>query len=852
MASSHTHSNWPVHESTILANLKRDSCASSQQATHKQATQQQDTQHSQTTSKRQAVNGEQPDADSEGARRKQLFGDSATVRRCAAQGIVGASDAASSLASVELRKNSLTLTMSSTCSLGSSLAKGMEHINDTPSHKSPARRSKLGACCVTVARRCMRFVLLTQLYLIAFMAVLCVLSLLVPYGAPGIRVLHSPPRPRPKFEGALAINERLDAAAPLFEEEFHAPESLAWLAPRNARGSFFTGVEGGFVLRVWPAEQRWQVAARLNARDAVIDESSTSLLQLSDEAPGDKSAQQNASDAFAPFCERDLDLYGPRAEFEPRAVVISRCSRPLGLRLAPSQDYLYAVDPLSGLFKLERDLRFASPNDEQTQMRVSKLVDFSRFQDLSAPESPSRVLFADDLAVDWAASELVPRADILYISDCSSRWSLRFLTRLILENDATGRILVFDSGARTMRILSPITPTVYLPHLAGRFPTAQTPIQLRAAGAPQATDGHSHEAHLVDRRDLSFPNGVELTANGSALLIADLNNRRILMRHLRGPLAGQTAHLLWVPGYPDNVRRGLDTRDGRPTYWTGCGCATSDASFELAEFANGSPNLTWLFLRVMSLVGKSVELFGRLLDSRHTQDFGSALGVGWFLYDPYCAHGIVLQFTEEGEVLQSLHAPHFRSKFKLLSEASQVPLSAFDDEQASFKTSSTSGGQPLVAHSLQVSRAKNNTETLLNFLAQLQQQAALKYGSKQLSASNSSATSSLQQPISNQLPEVAAKPIVKSAPQPQQQQPQQQSDAQNTILTLTTQAAEEPSKQVASNATLVAQQSNSRLLQSRAIRTNTQASEFKYREKSALFLGSVYYAFLGFVELRDE
>lgn len=451
----------------------------------------------------------------------------------------------------------------------------------------------------------------------------------------------APHRPRPHFVGQLAINELLESAERLFLGQFHAPESMAWTDDKSA---FYSGVEGGFIIRVEPARERWFVVARLNQRGQVIDESKSKPVQWiqvdqseragqAEDAASREQATQDGQPAFVPFCDRDVELYGERAEFEPAQVSLSRCSRPLGIRLAPSQRYLYVSDPFSGLYRVD-----LSP-DGMWSERVTRLAEFGRRARSDLPGLPVRgpheIMFADDLAVRWATQ--AARSDLIYLTDCSRKWSLRHLVGMMLEYDDSGRVLEFEVARRRMRALTSISP-------------------VRLNGLE------------LDQRNLSFPNGLELTANQEALLISDLNNRRIIKHHLAGPLANSSEHLLWVPGYADNIRRG--PIDG--TYWTACGCAVDDGAWELVEVLNEWPHLRRLLLKWLQLSGSLLGTLGELLNWTGMRDLALIVSSAWLRVDPYCRHGLVLQFDESGQVLRSLHAPHFSSHFKLLSEAQQI------------------------------------------------------------------------------------------------------------------------------------------------------------------------------------
>lgn len=558
------------------------------------------------------------------------------------------------------------------------------------------RDSSKRGMCMKLTLAFIRVFLSLMATILALLVILIAVAYVWPIGEPGLHVRKAPPRPRPKFTGSLKVNSKLDDAIHLFDNQFHGPESLAWLPPAvySKSASFYTGVEGGFLLRVWPAARRWQIAAKLNSRQTIIEESGRSrFIALPNQTNPEYSyaldltpnVNTNGSQQrMVDFCKEDIDFYGQQAEFEPALVKLSRCSRPLGLRLAPTSKYLYVIDPLSGLYKLIRDESVAPISAPAVNGAISneltgaiRLLNFEPFQKLSdnKEQDKHRILFADDLAVDWSASLTVPSADVIYFTDCSRRLTLRHLMRMMIEYDDTGRLLMFDTGSRILQELNAVTPTVYLPDIGARWPkTGSSPIELETTGAARKNDGHTSDVHKLDRRHLSFPNGIEMSSNRSALLIADLNNRRILLHHLKGPLKGLSAHLIWLPGYPDNIKRGIDLPDGRASYWTGCGCAVSDSRYELAEFANSLPTLRSTFVRTLNMIGGLVKAIGRLFKSESIQDSGECIKTIWLKWDSICTHGIVVQFTEDGEIIQSLHSTNFGSGEKLLSEASQVPI----------------------------------------------------------------------------------------------------------------------------------------------------------------------------------
>jgi len=155
----------------------------------------------------------------------------------------------------------------------------------------------------------------------------------------------------------------------------------------------------------------------------------------------------------------------------------------------------------------------------------------------------------------------------------------------IIEQSCTGRVLEFDPAAGSTRIV--------------------------ATG-------------------LCFPNGVALTADEQALIVAETGTYRVLKidrdsnaidagKAVRDRLAGVTVLLDNLPGFPDNVTRGADGR-----FWTGFTKPRSEA----IDGMSGKP-----WLRALTL---------RLPKS---------------LWPVPAAYGHVIAFNEQGEVLFDLQDP---------------------------------------------------------------------------------------------------------------------------------------------------------------------------------------------------
>ena len=214
----------------------------------------------------------------------------------------------------------------------------------------------------------------------------------------------------------------------------------------------------------------------------------------------------------------------------------------------------------------------------------------------------------------------------IYLTDASRRfapreWGGTFEASVldILENSATGRVLVYDP----------------------------------ATGAVQRVAG-----------GLSFPNGIALTQDGRSLLVAETGRYRIWRiaadaRNLDLSRADTTVRPRWpagaappqaavlldgLPGYPDNLVRGLDGR-----IWTGLTKPRSAVIDALAPY----PALRKATLRLPRSMWPVPKPYGHVI--AFTED-GKVVAD---LQDPTGAYPETTAVTETADRLyvQSLHAP---------------------------------------------------------------------------------------------------------------------------------------------------------------------------------------------------
>ncbi|GAA0175290.1 hypothetical protein LIER_28489 [Lithospermum erythrorhizon] len=157
------------------------------------------------------------------------------------------------------------------------------------------------------------------------------------------------------------------------------------------------------------------------------------------------------------------------------------CGRPLGLRFDKETGDLYIADAYYGLLVVGPEGGMATP--------LATHID----------EEP--ILFANDLDIHKNGS--------IFFTDTSKKYDRVEHFLILLEGEATGRLLRFDPQTKTTHVV-----------LEG----------------------------------LAFPNGVQLSQDQSFLLYTETTNCRIMKYWLEGPKKDTVELMANLPGYPDNVR----------------------------------------------------------------------------------------------------------------------------------------------------------------------------------------------------------------------------------------------------------------------------------------------------------
>ncbi|XP_062187062.1 protein STRICTOSIDINE SYNTHASE-LIKE 10-like [Phragmites australis] len=178
------------------------------------------------------------------------------------------------------------------------------------------------------------------------------------------------------------------------------------------------------------------------------------------------------------------------ASVVPSEETESMCGRPLGLQFHTKTGDLYIADAYLGLMRV-------GPDGGEAEVLAT-----------GADGVPFN--FVNGLDVDQATGDV-------YFTDSSTTYPRRFNTEIMMNADATGRLLKYGAQARRVTVLK--------------------------AGLP-------------------YPNGVAVSRDGAHVVVAHTVPCQAFRYFLRGPKAGQYERFADLPGYPDNVRR-----DNKGGYW---------------------------------------------------------------------------------------------------------------------------------------------------------------------------------------------------------------------------------------------------------------------------------------------
>ena len=116
-------------------------------------------------------------------------------------------------------------------------------------------------------------------------------------------------------------------------------------------------------------------------------------------------------------------------------------------------------------------------------------------------------------------------------------------------------------------------------------------------------DPKTHETRVI-RDHLSFANGVAIAGDDSALYLAETADNRILRLQLSGDHAGRWSVLIdGLPGFPDNIKRGLDGR-----MWVGLVAPRNKA----LNFSADKPFIRAMIQRLPAFLRPKAALYGHV------------------------------------------------------------------------------------------------------------------------------------------------------------------------------------------------------------------------------------------------
>ncbi|XP_030527775.2 protein STRICTOSIDINE SYNTHASE-LIKE 13 [Rhodamnia argentea] len=193
-------------------------------------------------------------------------------------------------------------------------------------------------------------------------------------------------------------------------------------------------------------------------------------------------------------CAKGVDSTTPK-----QWKVEKKCGRPLGLRFNKESGQLYIADAYFGLLVVGPEGGCATP--------------------LATHVHGQPILFANDLDLHSNGS--------IFFTDTSTRYDRVNHFYILLEGEATGRLLRYDPPTNTTHVV-----------LEG----------------------------------LAFPNGVQLSRNQNFLLFTETTNCRLMKYWLEGPKTGTTEVVADLPGYPDNVRI-----NEKGQFWVAIDCCRTPA-----------------------------------------------------------------------------------------------------------------------------------------------------------------------------------------------------------------------------------------------------------------------------------
>ncbi|GBM15750.1 Adipocyte plasma membrane-associated protein [Araneus ventricosus] len=271
-----------------------------------------------------------------------------------------------------------------------------------------------------------------------------------------------------------------------------------------------------------------------------------------------------------------------------------KCGRPSGLRKG-KDGLLYFCDAYYGIFAMNFTtgaLRNILPSNVHVEGQEIKLP--------------------DDLDIDALGN--------IYFTDASTKWDLSTVFNLIFENEAGGRVILYNIHSGEIEVLA---------------------------------------------KNLNFPSGVQLSKDGKSLLVCEFMNRRILRLQIKGEKKGKLEVFAnALPAEPQNIRP--STRGG---YWVGFTSARNSTNPLLIDRVSEYCNLKRFIGRIYTFFSNLLVKLSELGDNHAFKVFVYKLNRGDYIFSLFHRHGIVIEFDENGQILRSFHSPD--GKISVLHEVNE-------------------------------------------------------------------------------------------------------------------------------------------------------------------------------------
>ncbi|GIY27421.1 adipocyte plasma membrane-associated protein [Caerostris darwini] len=205
----------------------------------------------------------------------------------------------------------------------------------------------------------------------------------------------------------------------------------------------------------------------------------------------------------------------------------------------------------------------------------------------------------------------------LYITQSSTRWNISSVLVSIIEHDTSGRLLKYNLKTKEISVVL---------------------------------------------KDLAFANGVVLTHDGNALLVAEGSNNKVFKYQIAGETKGYLDFPLVLPGEPDNIKR---SKNGN--YWISVATGRTLDNPSILDRISDKPFWRSLFLHIHKLSTLPICSIMQLIPHKKVKEIGFELQNARIIADVAINYGLVIEFDDSGKIIRSFHSP--TGKVSHLSEA---------------------------------------------------------------------------------------------------------------------------------------------------------------------------------------